>query len=117
RRSSGQRKIVQKKPGSNGSPSLEKRTANRFDDRPEFGREKRRSCPGESRGKKCSIGRRPSQNGSSAGSLTFQRTVLIVILMVRDEIKLRLFGKANRARNALSLISNYIAKSAISPTS
>src|SRR5204863_2088580 len=58
----------------------------------------------------------PSRNGSVAGNSIFRKIASIVILTVRDETRLPSFGKANRARNAPSLISNYIAKSVISPT-
>ena len=64
-----------------------------------FWGEKRRNWCGESRGKKCSNGKRRSRNGSSAGNSTFRRTVSIVILTVHAETRLRSFGKANRATN------------------
>src|SRR5207248_10532351 len=114
--SSSPRRIFQRKHASNRSLSIERCTANRCDDQTHFGCEKRRNWFGESSGKACSIGRHPSRNGSSAGNSIFRKIASIVILTVRDETKLLSFGKANRARNAPSLISIYIVKSVISPT-
>src|SRR5205085_8125368 len=98
---SGPPKTFQRTHASNRSPGIEKCTANRCDDQTHFGREKRRNWFGESRGKKCSSGKRPSRNGSVAGNSIFRKIASIVILTVRDETKLPSFGKANRAINAL----------------